>query len=567
MDFKKIVGKKTDEDAEIERYKRILQEEPEGHLKIRLKLGRLYEKIGDNGAAIVEYSTAARLAINAEEPVVAMVANKLIARLDPKDKDALANLAYIKFQEDSGQLKEEFENLLLEIEGPLKSQKEDSSTKPKRSRLALSRRRRSAETTAETAADDGIFETDRKSLIDMIEGRSEETDTPSLKFESDRKSLVNLIEEQDDEADDSGPDTGFLVELSAEAADEESGPDTGFLVDLSAEAADEDSGPDTEVLIDLSAETTDSQKDSGPDTEVLVDLSAEATDSSEDIVSHLQQVPLFSELTHEELRWLGQRIQVHNFAEGSPVAQGRNMKQSLFVILHGQVGLKIEYSCDKQHLLYVTLETGDFLGEHAFFKQDDISFSAITKTACMIAEIPKVAFALLSKKYTSILDSLKQTYKQRCFPPMLACMPLFSHLPDSERQDIAKYFFTMNVRKGNIIITEGEHDESLYFIRDGEVSVSTTLVERGELQVIQVEQERLHLATLKTGDFFGEGAFFTKEPRSATVSASTDVKLLKLPQRYLANILKDYPQVGVSLKECHQRRITNTMKILQEAMS
>jgi CRP/FNR family cyclic AMP-dependent transcriptional regulator len=548
MDFKKIVGKKTDEDAEIERYKRILQEEPEGHLKIRLKLGRLYEKIGDNGAAIVEYSTAARLAINAEEPVVAMVANKLIARLDPKDKDALANLAYIKFQEDSGQLKEEFENLLLEIEGPLKSQKEDSSTKPKKSRLALSRRRRSAETTAETTADDGIFEIDRKSLIDMIEGRSEETDTPSLKFESDRKSLVTLIKEQDDEVDDSGPDTGILV-------------------DLSAEATDEDSGRDTEVLVDLSAEATDSQKDSGRDTEVLVNLSAEATDSSEDIVSHLQQVPLFSELAHEELRWLGQRIQVHNFAEGSPVAQGRNMKQSLFVILHGQVGLKIEYSCDKQHLLYVTLETGDFLGEHAFFKQDDISFSAITKTACMIAEIPKVAFALLSKKYTSILDSLKQTYKQRCFPPMLACMPLFSHLPDSERQDIAKYFFTMNVRKGNIIITEGEHDESLYFIRDGEVSVSTTLVERGELQVIQVEQERLHLATLKTGDFFGEGAFFTKEPRSATVSASTDVKLLKLPQRYLANILKDYPQVGVSLKECHQRRITNTMKILQEAMS
>jgi CRP-like cAMP-binding protein len=243
------------------------------------------------------------------------------------------------------------------------------------------------------------------------------------------------------------------------------------------------------------------------------------------------------------------------------------MKQSLFAILHGQVGLKIEYSRDKQHPLHMTLETGDFLGEHAFFRQDDISFSTITKTACTIAEIPKVAFALLSKKYISISDSLKQTYKQRCFPPMLACMPLFSNLTDHERQDIAKHFFTMDVRKGNIIITEGEHDESLYFIRDGEVSVFTTLIERGELQVIQVEQERLRLATLKAGDFFGEGAFFTKEPRSATVSAVTDVKLLKLPQRYLANILTDYPQVDVLLKEYHQQRITNTMKDLQEAMA
>ena len=390
MDFKKIVGKKTDEDAEIEKYKRMLQEEPQGHLKIRLKLGKLYEKIGDNAAAIVEYSTAARLAMSAEEPLVAMVANKLIARLDPKDKDALANLAYIKFQEDSGHLKEEFENLLLEIEGPLKIQKEGSSAKPKRSRLALSRRRRTAETTAETTAADGIFETDRKSLIDMIEGRSEETDTPSLKFESDRKSLVNLIEEQDDETDDSGPDTGILV-------------------DLSAKATDEDSGRDTEVLVDLSAETTDNQEDSGPDTEVLVDLSAETTDSPEDIVSHLQQVPLFSELAHEELRWLGQRIQVHNFAEESPVTQESNMKQSLFVILQGQVGLNVEYTPAKQHSLHVTLGTGEFLGEHAFFRQEGISFSAITKSACTIAEIPKVVFALLAKKYTSISDSLKET--------------------------------------------------------------------------------------------------------------------------------------------------------------
>ena len=399
-----------------------------------------------------------------------------------------------------------------------------------------------------------------------------------------------MIEEQDDEADDSGPDTGFLVDLSTEATDEDSGRDTEVLVDLSAEATDnqedsgpdtevlvdlsaeaidsqKDSGPDTEVLVDLSAEAIDSQKDSGPDTEVLIDLSAEATDSPEDIVSHLQQVPLFSELAHEELRWLGQRIQVHNFAEEAPVTQESNMKQSLFVILHGQVGLHVEYAPDKQHSLHMTLGTGEFLGEHAFFRQDEISFSAITKSACTIAEIPKVAFALLAKKYTSISDFLKETYKQRCFPPMLACMPVFSQLTDRERQDIAKYFFTMNARKGTVIITEGEYDESLYFIIAGEVSVSTTLVERGELQVIQVEQERLHLARLQAGDFFGEGAFFTKEPRSATVSAVTDVKLLKLPQRYLANILTDYPQVGVLLKEYHQQRITNTMKNLQEAMS
>jgi CRP-like cAMP-binding protein len=95
--------------------------------------------------------------------------------------------------------------------------------------------------------------------------------------------------------------------------------------------------------------------------------------------------------------------------------------------------------------------------------------------------------------------------------------------------------------------------------------VWTTLIERGELQVVQADQAQLYLATLHAGDVFGEGAFLTNEPRSATVSARTDVQLLKLPARYLTHIIKKYPHVGTLLKQYHQQRVATTLKLIQSS--
>ena len=121
----------------------------------------------------------------------------------------------------------------------------------------------------------------------------------------------------------------------------------------------------------------------------------------------------------------------------------------------------------------------------------------------------------------------------------------------------------MNVQKGTDIITEGKYDKGIYVIKSGEVEVRTALVEQEDFHVIPTDQKQIRLATLTAGDIFGEGTFFTKEPRSATISALTYTELLKLPAQSLTQIIRNYPHIETLLKEIHQQRVINTVKTLQ----
>ena len=73
------------------------------------------------------------------------------------------------------------------------------------------------------------------------------------------------------------------------------------------------------------------------------------------------------------------------------------------------------------------------------------------------------------------------------------------------------------VSAGQTVITQGEPGENFYLIREGTVSVSQS-----------TGGESKQLAELSTGDFFGEAALMTGEPRNATVVALEDTILYAL---------------------------------------
>ena len=75
-----------------------------------------------------------------------------------------------------------------------------------------------------------------------------------------------------------------------------------------------------------------------------------------------------------------------------------------------------------------------------------------------------------------------------------------------------------NYRKNTVIITEGEIGDSLFLIGRGVVRVFV-----GGRGVPEVTMDTLH-----TGDFFGEMAIVSGNPRSASVAAVTHCSLYEL---------------------------------------
>src|ERR671922_2800293 len=92
---------------------------------------------------------------------------------------------------------------------------------------------------------------------------------------------------------------------------------------------------------------------------------------------------------------------------------------------------------------------------------------------------------------------------------LLRQVPLFSDLDNRELQEIAGSMKQRTFRSGQQIAVEGESGVGFFVIEDGQASVSVGGDE---------------VRRLGPGDYFGELALIAQSPRTATVTADTELK-------------------------------------------
>ena len=107
--------------------------------------------------------------------------------------------------------------------------------------------------------------------------------------------------------------------------------------------------------------------------------------------------------------------------------------------------------------------------------------------------------------------------------------------------------------KGEIIIHEGDTNaDSMYFVVSGNVNVYKAYGKANELM----------LATLNTGDLFGEMSLFLNEPRTASVIADGDVILMEIKENNVYDIMSNNPKVAYDIVETLCTRLKNMMLVL-----
>lgn len=119
-------------------------------------------------------------------------------------------------------------------------------------------------------------------------------------------------------------------------------------------------------------------------------------------------------------------------------------------------------------------------------------------------------------------------------------IPLFSDLEaEAFRQVVAK-LVPVELGTGGVLFREGDPGESIFIVTSGAVRVS-----RGDL----------FLAELGEGTFFGEGAFFSHEPRGADVVASEPSELLEIRREDMEDLVLRYTGVADALAEFYRQRV------------
>lgn len=111
--------------------------------------------------------------------------------------------------------------------------------------------------------------------------------------------------------------------------------------------------------------------------------------------------------------------------------------------------------------------------------------------------------------------------------------PLFKGLPLREVSAILQYMSVRRIKKGTVVVRQGEPGEALFIMR------------QGKAQVIRKEWDGKdrHVAILTQGECFGEAALLTGKPGTATVVMLEDSELDELLKDHLNDILQQFPRI------------------------
>jgi small-conductance mechanosensitive channel/CRP-like cAMP-binding protein len=132
--------------------------------------------------------------------------------------------------------------------------------------------------------------------------------------------------------------------------------------------------------------------------------------------------------------------------------------------------------------------------------------------------------------------------------------PLFQCLTDDQIQKLVKQSRLDHFGRGERVIEEGAEGDSMFVLLQGSAHVS-----------VSKNGSAIPVATLNSGDCFGEMSLLTGERRSATVRAQADCYVMEISKPVIAEIIRESPDCLRQLSEILAKRRLETEGIVKEA--
>ena len=135
-------------------------------------------------------------------------------------------------------------------------------------------------------------------------------------------------------------------------------------------------------------------------------------------------------------------------------------------------------------------------------------------------------------------DELALAHKTLSPEELVDHFPMFGTLSPEQREVVLLHLQPASAQPGERVIHRGDQADAAYFISAGEVEVS-------------VAGQHIRLGP---GNFFGEMALISGQPRSADVTALDYTKFLKLTVDDFDEILRRYPEIRAQIVEQAEKR-------------
>jgi CRP/FNR family transcriptional regulator, cyclic AMP receptor protein len=122
---------------------------------------------------------------------------------------------------------------------------------------------------------------------------------------------------------------------------------------------------------------------------------------------------------------------------------------------------------------------------------------------------------------------------------LLKTIPLFAEVPDEQLRKIAPFAETDEFAEGQVVVKEGGYSNHFFAIEEG---------------TAKVERDGQQIGDLGPGDVFGEQGLLEKQERSATVTATSRLRVIKIEHWELSRMRKTMPEVVEELQRKVEER-------------
>ncbi len=222
--------------------------------------------------------------------------------------------------------------------------------------------------------------------------------------------------------------------------------------------------------------------------------------------------PLFEGLSPDERSELASRMKPRSVRAGKRIVREGDPADAFYLIADGEFEVFHE---DAPAEVIAQLSKGDYFGETAAEPGAKRGASVRARTDAEALELSGEDFKQFVRAHVSVAEKFEVAEE---VIKLLRRIPAFRELPLAQVALIATAMKRLEAKAGEPVVRQGEPGSAMYVIRSGELEV---LVSEGDGPPRRV-------AALGPGEYFGEIALLESVPRTATVRALSDCKLLVL---------------------------------------
>ena len=139
---------------------------------------------------------------------------------------------------------------------------------------------------------------------------------------------------------------------------------------------------------------------------------------------------------------------------------------------------------------------------------------------------------------------------------LLRNIPLFAKIEPSKLKLLAFTSQRLTFNPGDSLFKQGDSGDALYVIMEGDADV-----------LVDTPGGQITVATMGKNDFVGDIAVLCDVPRTATVTATSQLTTLRITKDLFFQLVCQFPQIAIEIMRVLAHRLDVTTRQLQDAVS